>query len=55
MPSKSRSQYKYFKFMENHPEEAKKKGISEDLAKEYTDSMTKDRWKKLKDHLNKKK
>ena len=54
MPAKSRSQYKYFKFLEEHPEEAKKKDISQDLAHEYTDNMTKSKFKKLKEKLGKK-
>lgn len=55
MPSVSKSQYRYFKFLEENPEEAKKKGVSESTAKEYTQGMTKERWKSLKEVLNKKK
>ncbi len=53
-PAKSKKQYKFFKFLESHPEEAKKKGVSQDVAHEYTDDMTKDRWKKLKEVIKKK-
>lgn len=41
--------------MEENPEEAKQKGISKSLAHEYTDPITKDRWKNLKEKLKKKK
>ena len=55
MPSKSRLQYKFFKAMEEKPKEAEKKGISQNLAHEYTDSMTKDKFKKLKEKVKGKK
>ncbi len=55
MPAKSRQQYKFFKFLEENPEEAKKKGISQKLAKDYTEGMTKERWKTLDTVLKKKK
>lgn len=55
MPAKSRQQYKFFQAMLSNPEEAKQKGISKPLAHEYTDPITKDRWKNLKNKLSKKK
>lgn len=54
MPATSKQQFKFFKAMEENPKEANKKGISENLAHEYTDSMTKDKFKKLKEKLEKK-
>lgn len=55
MPAKSKQQFKFFKAMEENPKEAKEKGISKNLAKEYTDNMTKDRFKNLKTKLKKNK
>ncbi len=54
MPAKSKQQAKFFYAMENNPEEAKKKGISQDIAHEFTDGMTKSRFKKLKEKIGKK-
>ncbi len=54
MPSKSRSQYRFFKYLENSPEAREEKGISKEKVQEFT-GMTKDRFKKLKERLGKKK
>jgi hypothetical protein len=53
MPAKSKQQFKFFKSMEENPKEAKEKGISQSLVKEYTDGMTKERFKTLKKKLKK--
>ena len=55
MSAKSHQQFKFFKAMEENPEEAKKKGISKELAHEYTDPITKGKWKKLTEKIGKKK
>lgn len=55
MPSKSKQQFKFFKFLEENPEEAKKSGVSQSVAHEFTDTMTKERWKKLKNTVKGKK
>lgn len=52
-PARSKQQFKFFKEMEERPEEAKKKGISQNLAHEYTDGITKEQWKKLDDVMKK--
>lgn len=54
MPAKSRKQFKFFKAMEANPEAAKEKGISSKVIHDYTDSMSKEKWKKLKEKLGKK-
>ena len=54
-PAVSKQQFKFFKAMEENPKEAEKKGISTDLAHEYTDTMSKDRWSKLKEKVKPKK
>lgn len=41
--------------VENNPAVAKKTGISPKIAHEFTDSMTKGRFKKLKEKIGKKK
>lgn len=48
MPAKSQQQFKFFKAMENDPKEAAKKGVSPEVAHEFTDGMSKQRWSKLK-------
>lgn len=53
-PARSKSQFKFFKSMEENPKEAKEKGIKPDLAYEYTENMTKERFKHLKEKLKKK-
>lgn len=47
MPSKSHQQYKFFKAMQENPELAKEKGISPQVAQDYTQGMTKRKWKAL--------
>ena len=54
MPSKSKSQQRFFYAMENDPKEAAKKGISPEVAQEFTQGMTKKRWSKLKEKVSKK-
>jgi hypothetical protein len=54
MPSVSKQQQKFFYAMENNPKEAAKKGISSEVAHEFTDGMTKKRWSKLKEKIGKK-
>jgi len=54
MPSRSKQQYRFFKAIENNPKLAKEKGISQSLAKDYTEGMTKERFSKLKERLKKK-
>jgi len=54
MPAVSRQQAKFFYAMENNPKEAAKRGISPEVAKEYTQGMTKKRWSKLKDKIGNK-
>lgn len=53
MPSKSKQQFKFFKAMENNPVEAARKGISPELAQEYTKGMKKERFAKLKTKISK--
>lgn len=53
MPAKSRKQYKFFKYLEENPMEAKKRGISEQTVHEFT-PMTKKRFAKLKEKIGKK-
>lgn len=36
MPAVSKSQFRFFKFLENNPSEAKKHGMTSEKAKEYT-------------------
>lgn len=54
MPAKSRQQYRFFKAMENDPELRKRKGLSEEAVKDFTEDMTKERFKKLKKYVGKK-
>lgn len=54
MPAKSRQQFKFFKAMEEKPEKAKTLGISPTTVNDFTQGMTKDRWKKLRDKVTKK-
>lgn len=54
MPSRSKSQYRFFKAIQNNPQLAKEKGISPSVAKDYTEGMTKQRFSKLKEKLKKK-
>lgn len=54
MPAVSKQQAKFFYAMENNPDEAKKKGVSQKLAHEFTDGMTKGRFAKLKQKIGKK-
>ena len=54
MPSNSKSQYRFFKFLEANPNEAKKHGIKESSVQDYTKDMTKDKWKHLKEKVLKK-
>lgn len=53
MPAKSRQQYKFFKYLEENPEEAKKKGLSEEQVHDFTD-ISKQRFAKLKEKVSKK-
>lgn len=53
MPAVSRQQYKFFKSMSENPKEAAKKGVSPEVAHEFTDGMTKNRWSKLKKKISK--
>ncbi len=54
MPAKSVQQFKFFKALEENPEEARKKGVSPEVAHEFTDNMTKQRFSKLKQKVAKK-
>lgn len=54
MPAKSRQQYKFFKHLEENPQEAKEKGLSNKQVHEFTDDMTKKRFAKLKEKVSKK-
>lgn len=36
MPAKSKSQFRFMKWLEHNPEEAKKRGLSSEKAREYT-------------------
>lgn len=54
MPAQSRQQYKFFKYLEANPKEAAKRGVKPDVAKEFTEGMTKKRFAKLKDKISKK-
>lgn len=52
MPAKSKAQFKLMKAAENNPEFAKKVGISQEVAKEYTKgNKGKKRYAKLKEKL----
>jgi hypothetical protein len=52
MPAKSKAQFKLMKAAENNPEFAKKVGISQEVAKEYTKgNKGKKRFGKLKEKL----
>jgi hypothetical protein len=52
MPAKSKAQFKLMKAAENNPEFAKKVGISQEVAKEYTKgNKGKKRYTKLKEKL----
>jgi len=52
MPAKSKSQFRLFKYLESHPEEAKKRGIKEEVVNDFTD-MSKQRFSKLRERLKK--
>lgn len=52
MPAASKQQFKFFKAMQENPKEALKKGIKPEVAKEYTEGMTKDRFSKLKKKIS---
>ena len=55
MPAKSRSQFRLMKAIENNPELAKKIGMSQEQAAEYTKSnVGKKRFSKLKEKVGKK-
>jgi hypothetical protein len=55
MPAKSKAQYRLMKAIENDPEVAKRIGMSQEKAKEYTKSnVGKKRFAKLKEKLGKK-
>lgn len=54
MPAVSRQQYKFFKVMQENPKEAAKRGVSPEVANEFTQGMTKKRFAKLKDKVSKK-
>lgn len=52
MPAKSKAQFRFMKAAETNPEFAKKVGISQDVAKEYTkENKGKKRYTKLKEKL----
>lgn len=53
MPSTSKSQYKFFKAVQNNPQLAKEKHISPEVAREFTEGMTKKRFSKLRDKVSK--
>lgn len=55
MPAKSKQQYRFFKALENNPELRKEKDITKEVVKEFTDGMTKGRFKKLKKYVSKNK
>lgn len=56
MPAKSKAQFKLMKAAETNPEFAKKVGISQETAKEFTKgNVGKKRFKKLKEKLGCKK
>ena len=55
MPSVSKQQFKFFKAVENNPQLAKEKGISQKTAQDFTQGMTKQRWGKLKQRVKKEK
>lgn len=52
MPSKSKAQFKFMKAVEEGT--IKAPGLSKEKASEFTHSMTKERWKKLKEKVGKK-
>lgn len=54
MPAKSKQQFKFFKAMQEDPKRAKSLGISPQVTNDFTNGMTKDRWKKLKEKIGKK-
>lgn len=55
MPAVSRSQYRLMKAIENDPKVAKRIGMSQEQAKEYTKSnVGKKRFSKLKEKVGKK-
>jgi hypothetical protein len=55
MPAKSKAQFKLMKAIEHNPEVAKRVGMSQEAAKEYTKSnVGKKRFSKLKEKLGKK-
>lgn len=55
MPAQSKAQFKLMKAAENNPKFAKKVGISQEVAKEFTEgNKGKLRFSKLKERLGKK-
>lgn len=54
MPAKSKAQLRFFRAMQENPAEAAAKGISPEVAKEYTEGMTKKRFGKLKEKIKQK-
>lgn len=55
MPARSRSQFRLMKTIEHNPKVAKRVGMSQEQAKEYTKSnVGKKRFSKLKEKLGKK-
>lgn len=53
MPSVSKAQAKFMQAAAHNPEFAKKAGIKQDTAKEWSDKDSKDRTKKLPDKASK--
>jgi hypothetical protein len=55
MPASSKAQFRFMKAVENNPKLAKKVGMSQEQAKEYTKSnVGKKRFSKLKEKIGKK-
>jgi hypothetical protein len=52
MPSRSKQQYRFMKAIESGS--IKKPGLSKEEAKDFTEGMTKQRFKKLKKYVEKK-
>ncbi len=55
MPAVSKAQARLMYAAQNNPKVAKKTGISPEVAHEFTDSMTKKRFSKLKEKVGNKK
>ena len=53
MPSVSKKQFRYMKALEHG--DIKNSSLSPEKAKEWTEGMTKERWKKLKEKIGVKK